>query len=96
MSITLEQVTKVAELARLESRPHDAMELSNILKLVEEMQEVNTDHVTPMAHPLDIAQPLRSDVITETDQRGLLQQIAPAVEAGLYLVPEVIEQREKT
>jgi aspartyl-tRNA(Asn)/glutamyl-tRNA(Gln) amidotransferase subunit C len=44
-----------------------------------------------MAHPLDQAQRLRPDAVTEPDQRALFQQLAPAVEAGLYLVPKVIE-----
>jgi aspartyl-tRNA(Asn)/glutamyl-tRNA(Gln) amidotransferase subunit C len=55
------------------------------------MSSVNTDDVTPMAHPLDATQRLRADEVTETDQRDHFQEIAPNVEDGLYLVPKVIE-----
>ena len=53
--------------------------------------DANTDDVTPMAHPVDTAQPLRADEVTESDQRDEFQRNAPAVENGLYLVPKVIE-----
>ena len=55
------------------------------------MNAVDTSGVTPMAHPLDAVQRLREDAVTESDQREHFQQVAPAVEAGLYLVPKVIE-----
>jgi aspartyl-tRNA(Asn)/glutamyl-tRNA(Gln) amidotransferase subunit C len=66
-------------------------ELSNILQMVEQMNSVDTRTVVPMAHPMEAGQRLRADEITETDQRELFQSIAPQVEAGLYLVPKVIE-----
>ncbi len=68
-----------------------AEELSRILAFVEQMQEVDSSDTTPMAHPLDLAQRLRADEVTESDQRDHFQQVAPAVERGLYLVPRVIE-----
>lgn len=95
MSLERSDVEKIAHLARLgvaeEDIPEYARNLSNILGLVAEMNKVNTDHVEPMAHPLDMAQRLRDDVVTETDQRDHFQQIAPQTENGLYLVPKVIE-----
>lgn len=95
MSLTSEEVNRIAWLARLaidtektESYAHD---LSGIIDFIEQMNAVDTSGVTPMAHPLDQVQRLRVDAVTEADQRGLFQSIAPAVEAGLYLVPKVIE-----
>ena len=65
--------------------------LANILALVEQLESAATEQITPMAHPLDATQRLRSDEVSETDQRELFQGIAPHTEAGLYLVPKVIE-----
>lgn len=95
MSLDKAEVENIAHLARLaiseEDVPEYARELSNILELVEQMNAVDTSGVEPMAHPLDMAQRLRPDEVTETDQRELFQKNAPSVEAGLYLVPKVIE-----
>jgi len=95
MSIERSDVEKIAHLARLEVAEVDVPEyvrnLSNILGLVEQMDCADTDNVEPMAHPMEMAQRLREDVVTETDQREHFQQIAPQTENGLYLVPKVIE-----
>jgi len=95
MSLTSEEVNRIAWLARLaiDSDKTDAYahDLSGILNFIEQMSTVDTDAVAPMAHPLDQAQRLRPDAVTEADQRALFQTLAPAVEAGLYLVPKVIE-----
>lgn len=95
MSLTSEEVNRIAWLARLaiDSDKTDAYahDLSGILNFIEQMSAVDTDAVAPMAHPLDQAQRLRPDAVTEPDQRALFQTLAPAVEAGLYLVPKVIE-----
>ena len=95
MPLGTAQVAKIAHLARLaiheEDAPAYARNLSAILELVEQMNAVDTTSVTPMAHPLDMAQRLRADEVSEYDQRQHFQAIAPRVEAGLYLVPKVIE-----
>ena len=95
MSLEKQDVEKIAHLARLaideQDIPEYARNLSNILDLVEQMNAVDTSGVEPMAHPLDTAQRLRADEVSETDQRDHFQAIAPSVEAGLYLVPKVIE-----
>jgi aspartyl-tRNA(Asn)/glutamyl-tRNA(Gln) amidotransferase subunit C len=95
MSLSHDDVRKIAHLARLAVSDADvdayARNLSRILDFVEQMEAVETDHVLPMAHPQDTAQRLREDVVSETDQRERFQATAPAVEAGLYLVPKVIE-----
>lgn len=91
MSLSRDDVEKIAHLARLaiseEDIPDYASDLSNILGLVDQMDAVDTDAVTPMAHPLDMAQRLRPDVVTETDQRDQFQRNSPSVENGLFLVP---------
>ncbi|MDX2505915.1 MAG: Asp-tRNA(Asn)/Glu-tRNA(Gln) amidotransferase subunit GatC [Gammaproteobacteria bacterium] len=88
-------VEKIAFLARLgideQDIPEYATNLSNILELVEQLNSVNTDEVKPMAHPLDSVQRLRTDVVTEVNDRENLQSHAPEVEAGLFLVPRVVE-----
>ena len=95
MSLERQDIQKIAHLARLGIRDQDipayARDLSNILGLVEQMNSVDTSDVTPMAHPLDAVQRLREDEVTEVDQRERFQQLAPKVEAGVYLVPKVIE-----
>ncbi len=95
MSITNEEVAKIANLARLALSEAEvsayASQLDNIFKLVTALQETDTVHVKPMAHPLDAKQRLRPDVITESNERETMQAIAPLTEMGLYLVPQVIE-----
>jgi aspartyl-tRNA(Asn)/glutamyl-tRNA(Gln) amidotransferase subunit C len=95
MSLTIDDVKKVARLARLEVSEQEAQtahaQLTNIFGLIAEMQAVDTRGVEPMSHAQDVTQRLREDTITETNQRELFQSIAPQVEAGLYLVPQVIE-----
>lgn len=95
MALTAEDVKKIAYLARLGIDQHDiesyAHDLSGLLELMKQMGETNTDGVIPMAHPMDQVQRLRVDEVTEVDNRTNFQAIAPQVEAGLYLVPKVIE-----
>lgn len=95
MSLTASDVKKIAHLARLgiDEQQIDsyANDLSNILDLMTQMGQADTAGVVPMAHPLDQTQRLREDLVTETNQREHFQAIAPQTEAGLYLVPKVIE-----
>ncbi len=95
MSLSLEDVYKVARLARLAMTEQEARaahaRLTDIFGLIAEMQAVDTSGIEPMPHAQDVTQRLRQDVITEGNQRELFQSIAPQVEAGLYLVPQVIE-----
>lgn len=95
MSLDAEQLDHIAHLARLrleaEARAGLQRSLQDILQLVEQLQGTDTEGVAPLANPLDASQPLRADQVTETDQRAAFQAIAPATEAGLYLVPRVIE-----
>ena len=95
MSLELEDIRKLGELARLRIEPDDiddlVSKLSSILAFVDQLKAAETDDVLPMAHPLDRTQRLRQDEVTETDRHELYQQNAPKVENGLYLVPKVIE-----
>jgi aspartyl-tRNA(Asn)/glutamyl-tRNA(Gln) amidotransferase subunit C len=88
-------VAHIAHLARLKVSDDEIDEyvakLSSIIELVAQLQAADTQGVTPMAHPLDMAQRLRPDQVTESDQRESFQQNAPDVVDGLYRVPRVIE-----
>jgi aspartyl-tRNA(Asn)/glutamyl-tRNA(Gln) amidotransferase subunit C len=96
MSLNRQDIDKIAQLARLaltESEVSVYVEnLSRIMTLVAELERADTSQVEPMAHPLPgQRQRLRADAVSETDQHQLYQRNAPQVEAGLYLVPRVIE-----
>lgn len=95
MSLNFADVKKIASLARLAMTEQEMQsaqtQLSSIFGLIEEMQAVDTSGVAPMSHSQDLSQRLREDQVTESNQRELFQSIAPQVEAGLYLVPKVIE-----
>ena len=88
-------VEKLAHLARLEISEDTIADVSNsvteVIKLVDQLQAVETEGVQPMAHPLDALQLLRADEVTEPNVRDAFQAIAPATEDGLYLVPKVID-----
>jgi aspartyl-tRNA(Asn)/glutamyl-tRNA(Gln) amidotransferase subunit C len=104
MSLNIQDVLRIAHLARVEINPAEAEatlnKLSGILGLIEQMQAVDTTGIEPMSHSQDVTQRLREDVVTEGNRRKDFQAIAPmlgngvkapAVEDGLYLVPKVIE-----
>lgn len=95
MALERKEVENVAHLARIAINDADATaftaKLAGVMDLIDRMQEVNTDGVAPLAHPLEMTQRLRADVVTERNQRDAYQAIAPATEDGLYLVPQVIE-----
>jgi aspartyl-tRNA(Asn)/glutamyl-tRNA(Gln) amidotransferase subunit C len=95
MSLNLEDVGRIARLARIElssaERETTRDQLNGILGFIEQLQAIDTAGIAPMAHAVDVVQRLRPDVVTETDQRAGFQALAPETEAGLYLVPKVIE-----
>jgi aspartyl-tRNA(Asn)/glutamyl-tRNA(Gln) amidotransferase subunit C len=95
MSIDSSEIKKIAWLARLSLEQDDIparkADMSKILDLVEQMNTIDTSGIEPLAHPMDIKARLRSDEVTETDQREYFQQNAPATEKGHYLVPKVID-----
>jgi aspartyl-tRNA(Asn)/glutamyl-tRNA(Gln) amidotransferase subunit C len=95
MALTIDDVRRAARLARIaidENEAYPVLEqLQRIFAMIEEMQAVDVSGIAPMAHGQDIVLRMREDAVTEPDQRELFQSIAPRVEAGLYLVPKVIE-----
>ena len=95
MSLNLEDIQKLCELARLEIEQDEIADLkaklSNIVALVDELKAIDTAATEPLAHPLNQTQRLREDIVTETDEHELFQRNAPLVERDLYLVPKVIE-----
>ena len=99
MSLTPDQLQRIALLARIAVSPEEARgvtdRLNQVLGLIDQLQAVDTRGIEPMSHALDaqvaVQQRLRPDEVTEPDRRAQFQAIAPAVEQGLYLVPKVIE-----
>jgi aspartyl-tRNA(Asn)/glutamyl-tRNA(Gln) amidotransferase subunit C len=99
MSLTPDQLHRIALLARIAVSPEEAKgvtdRLNQVLGLIDQLQAVDTRGIEPMSHALDAQlaaqQRLRPDAVTETDRRADYQMVAPAVERGLYLVPKVIE-----
>ena len=95
MSINNDDVEKIAHLARLAIDPAQletyTRTLSEILDLVEQMNEVDTDGIDAMAHPRDTELRLRADAVTEENQRDKYLKLAPASENGLFLVPKVLD-----
>ena len=95
MSITHDEIKKIAHLARIKITEEEAdatiEKLSGILNLIKDMKKVDTTNISPMSHSQSVTQRLREDIVTESNQREKLQKIAPEVSGGLYIVPQVIE-----
>jgi len=95
MALDKAEIEKIAHLAQLNISEFETQEvttrIADILALIDQMQSVDTDAIEALAHPLDLVQRLRADKITEENQRDKLQQLAPASEDGLYLVPKVLD-----
>ena len=95
MSLSDQELKEIAYLARInvkdESLSALKVELEEILKLFEELNEADTSEVEAMSHPLDLSQPVRKDEVTEKNEREELLKNAPSSKSGLFLVPKVIE-----
>jgi len=95
MALTLDDVYRIAHLARIEIDAAEAADvhakLDAIFGVLDALRAIDTTGVMPMAHAQDVALPLREDVVTEPDRRDAYQRLAPAVQDGLYLVPRVVE-----
>jgi len=95
MSLTPDQLQRIALLARIDVSAEEAQgvaeRLNRVLGLIDQLQSVDTRGIEPMSHALEVVQRLRPDEVTERDRRDAYQEGAPAVEQGLYLVPKVIE-----
>jgi aspartyl-tRNA(Asn)/glutamyl-tRNA(Gln) amidotransferase subunit C len=99
MALTLPELDRIANLARLELQPVERdrllTQLNGFFGIVETMRAVDTTGIEPLAHPVavmhDIVLRLREDVVSEPNRREANHHTAPAVERGLFLVPKVIE-----
>ena len=95
MALSIDDVKRVAHLARIEVTPEEAQQvltkLTGIFALIEDMRRVDTKGIAPMSHAADVHLQLRDDAVTEVDQRDRFQAVAPETADGLYLVPKVIE-----
>jgi aspartyl-tRNA(Asn)/glutamyl-tRNA(Gln) amidotransferase subunit C len=95
MKLTLDDIRRIAQLARIEIDAQAAREvhakLESIFAMIDELQAIDTSGVEPMSHAQDVVLAMREDRVTETDQHVRYQAVAPAVEDGLYLVPRVVE-----
>ncbi len=95
MTLSTEDLRNIAKLAKLQINEGELdqykEDLSRILEFVDQMNQANVEAIEPMAHPQEMAQTLRSDQVTEINQRDIFQKVAPATRDGLYLVPKVIE-----
>ncbi|MEQ1594020.1 MAG: Asp-tRNA(Asn)/Glu-tRNA(Gln) amidotransferase subunit GatC [Casimicrobium sp.] len=95
MSLSTQDIERIAHLARIRVTPADVTDvqskLDGIFKLIDEMQAVDTKGVEPMSHGLDMVLRLRDDAVTEINEREKFQKNAPQAEAGYFLVPKVIE-----
>ncbi len=95
MSLNPDQIQQLARLVRLKFTENEADDfsgqLNDIIRMVEQMNQVDTDPIQPMSHPQDMKLRMRADTVTETDQHEKLQSGAPASDSGLYLVPRVVE-----
>ena len=95
MAFDKSDLSKVAQLARVQITEEEMDDIegriTEILRLIDQMQSVDTNSIIPMSHPLDGKQILRSDIVSEENNRDELQKLAPKIENGLFLVPKVIE-----
>jgi aspartyl-tRNA(Asn)/glutamyl-tRNA(Gln) amidotransferase subunit C len=99
MALKPQDIARIAHLARLELKPEEGermlSQINGFFDIVEKMRAVDTSGVEPLSHPVaaieDVHLRLREDAVTETNERDAIQQSAPSVERGLYLVPKVIE-----
>jgi aspartyl-tRNA(Asn)/glutamyl-tRNA(Gln) amidotransferase subunit C len=95
MPLSLDEVRRIAELARIGISEAEVqavqVQLNDIFELIGRMQKIDTDGIEPMSHAQGSALRLREDKVTETGRRDLFQSLAPQKDAGLYLVPKVIE-----
>ena len=98
LSLSRSEVERIAQLARIAIAPEEvpglADKLSRIIEFVDQLKAADTGDVLPMAHPLNMKQRLRPDLVTEPDQRERFQQDALHVEAGFYVVPRVLQDRD--
>lgn len=100
MPFSEQAIAQIAHLARLPGENTRDMgsiqdDLNKIVKMIDQIKAVDTQTLSPMAHPLELSQPMRLDEVTKEDNQEALIQLAPQAEAGFYLVPLVLEEETK-
>ena len=95
MSIKKSEIAYISSLSKLKMEDIEidkfTRQISDILEMIQQLEKINTDDIEPMAHPLNMSQRLRMDVVTEENQRDLYQENAVEFEQGFYKVPKVID-----
>jgi len=95
MSLNQADLKKIAHLARINVSEQETKvleeKLKGIMSLIDQMQNVDTDNVEPMSHAIEVSQPLRDDIVKETDIRKDSLPLASEVHDSLFVVPQVIE-----
>ena len=95
MSIKKSEIAYISSLSKLKMEDIEidnfTRQISDILEMIQQLEKINTDYIEPMAHPLNMSQRLRMDVVTEENQRDLYQENAVEFEQGFYKVPKVID-----
>ena len=95
MKFDNDEIKKIAHLARININESEAKKVSEklegILGLIDQMTQVNTENIEPMAHALDITQPLREDKVTEVDMREKSLKLSNETDQSMFIVPRVIE-----
>ena len=95
MSIKKTDIAYISSLSKLKIEDIEidnfTRQISDILEMIQQLEKINTDDIEPMAHPLNMSQRLRMDIVTEENQRDLYQENAVEFEQGFYKVPKVID-----
>jgi aspartyl-tRNA(Asn)/glutamyl-tRNA(Gln) amidotransferase subunit C len=90
-----ETIIKISDLAKIDIKDDQIDDiltsLEKILNLVDEMNSVNTENVTPMSHPLNLKQELRKDIVEASNERELFQKNNKHTDNGYYIVPKIID-----
>lgn len=91
--ITIKDVEHVAKLARLELTEDEkekfSKQLGDIIKYVEQMNEVDTTGVEPMSHAIPIVNVMREDEVVQEQTKEELMANAPSKEDGFFRVPKI-------
>ena len=95
MSVKKSEIAYISSLSKLKMEDAEmenyTRQISEILEMIQQLEKVDTHDIEPMAHPLNMKQRLRLDVVTEENRRELYQKNAVVFEEGFYKVPKVIK-----
>ncbi len=92
--LNIDKLAKLSSLALTsEQQQHLTEELNDIIKMLDTLTTIDTAEIKPLSHPLDQTQPRRQDLANAAVNRELLQETAPQIQDGLYIVPQFIEEK---